>query len=302
MRWSNFTYLVKKGVHSVWYNRMMSFASFCVLLVSLLMVGLAGLAAVNINLILNYVEDQNEVLVFTDGELTKKKTDNISDILKSSEYTTPAGVVFKSREDVWAEYKENNPEAIIIYERMDFNPMPNTFVVTISDLTKISDAVQDYQEIDGVFKVSAPHDFAEFLISMRTTLTVIGGTVILALIVICLVIIYNASRASVFARRQEINIMKYVGATNAFVKFPFFIEGIFIGIIAGVSSWGLTMLAYDSIRAMFVEDVTLWEALGLASLVNFGDISWIVLVANCVVGALLSATGIIMSMGKHLKV
>jgi len=266
------------------------------------MVGLAGLTGANISVILSYVEDQNEVLVFTDGELTQEETQQIREILTDSEYTTPTGVTFKSRDDAWKEYKYNNPEASIIYDRMDYNPMPNTYIVTINDLTKIKAAVSEYELIDGVFKVSAPHDFAEFLISMRTTLTIIGGAVIAALIVICLVIIYNASRASVFARRQEINIMKYVGATNAFVKIPFFIEGMFIGVVAGGVSWILTGLAYNSIRSMFVEDVTLWEALGLASLLNFSDISWIVLAANCVVGALLSAAGIIMSMGKHLKV
>ncbi|MCL2071706.1 MAG: permease-like cell division protein FtsX [Oscillospiraceae bacterium] len=302
MRWYNFTFLVKKGVHSVWYNRLMSFASFCVLLVSLLMVGLAGLAAANINLILDYVEDRNEVLVFTDGELPRSTTDEITETLRNSQYTTRTGVKFFSREEAWEQFKNENPDADSIYQRMDFNPMPNTIIITISDLTKISEAVAEYQLIEGVYRVSAPHDFAEFLIGIRTTLTVIGGAVILALIVVCLVIIYNSSRASVFARRQEINIMKYVGATNAFVKIPFFIEGLFIGISAGVTSWFLTQIAYNSIISLFSTDVTLWQALELANLIEFSGISWIVLAANCMVGSALSATGIIMSMGKHLKV
>ncbi|MCL1903018.1 MAG: permease-like cell division protein FtsX [Oscillospiraceae bacterium] len=302
MRWSNFTFLVKKGVHSVWYNRLMSFASFCVLLVSLLLVGLSALAGANINVVLDYVEDRNEVLVFTDGDLLQTETAEISEALMSSVYTTRTGVNFYSKEEAWVDFKQENPDADLIYERMDFNPMPNTFIVTISDLTKISDAVRDFQQIDGVQKVSAPHDFAEFLIGIRNTLTIIGGAIILALVVVCLVIIYNSSRASVFARRQEINIMKYVGATNSFVKIPFFIEGLFIGILAGIASWGLTQVAYTSIISLFGNDVTLWRALDLANLIEFKRISWIVLAANCLAGSLLSGTGIIMSMGKHLKV
>jgi cell division transport system permease protein len=298
MRWSNFTYLVRKGVNAVWYNRLMSFASFCVLLVSLLMVGLAALAAVNINMVLSHVENQNEILVFTE----EQDVTSISEALRNSPYVLVGGVVFKDKEQAWEEYKELHPDARLIYERMDFNPMPDTFIVTISDLTRISSAVRDFQQIEGVMKVTAPHDFAEFLISIRTTLSIIGGAIILALIVVCLVIIYNSSRASVFARRQEINIMKYVGATNAFVRFPFFIEGLFVGVIAGAVSWSLTQLAYNSIVSMFSEDVTLWTALGLSSLVSFDEISWIVLAANCAAGAILSATGIIMSMGKHLRV
>jgi cell division transport system permease protein len=305
MRWSNFTYLVRQGVHSVWYNRMMSFASFCVLMVSLLMVGVAGLAALNINLILSYVENQNEVMVFTDGELTPTETTRIQQVLTSSRFSAQGGVRFYSKEEAWADFKYRNPNATLIHDIMDnmeYNPMPNTFIVTIADLTQIKPAANEFERIEGVERVSAPDDFAKFLIDTRNTLTVIGGAIIFALIVICLVIIYNASRASVFARRQEINIMKYVGATNSFVKIPFFIEGMFVGILAGTASWILTGFAYESIISLFSEDVTLWHALGFGELIQYGDISWAVLTANCVIGSALSATGIIMSMGKHLKV
>ena len=305
MRSSNFNFLVKKGIHSVWYNRLMSFASFCVLLVSLLMVGLAGLAAANINVVLNYVEEQNEILVFVNNDLSKTEIMEISEILKNSEFCDRTGVEPYSKEEAWEDFKRENPDADLIYGRMDemnYNPMPHTFRVTINDLTKMSDAAKEYSKIEGVYRVSAPHDFAEFLIGMRNTLTIIGGAVIVALIVICLVIIYNASRASVFARRQEINIMKYVGATNAFVKIPFFIEGLFIGILAGIVSWLLTQVAYNAVVSMFSTDVTLWKALNLGELIKFSSISWIVLAANCFAGSILSAVGIVMSMGKHLKV
>jgi cell division transport system permease protein len=296
MRWSNFTWLVKKGINSVWYNRLMSFATFCVLLVSLLMVGLASLTAVNINVILSYIEEQNEVLVYSEDPDIARITRTLQDNRNVTR------VQFKSKEVAWAEYKQEHPDAQPIYEKMEFNPMPDTYIVTISDLTRIKTAVREFSEIEGVLKVTAPHDFAEFLIGVRNTLTVIGGAIILALIAVCLVIIYNSSRASVFARRQEINIMKYVGATNAFVRFPFFIEGMFVGVLAGIASWGLTGLAYNSIVAMFGADLTLWQALGLGNLIGFETITWIVLIANCAAGAILCATGIIMSMGKHLKV
>jgi cell division transport system permease protein len=260
------------------------------------MVGLAGLAAVNVNLILSYVEEQNEILIYTYEE----DTTHISDELQKSHHVSKW--VFICKEAAWVEFKNDNSHAQRIYDRMDFNPLPNAFAVTINDLTKISTARDDFMQIDGVEKVEAVHEFAEFLIGMRTAMSIIGSTIILALIVICLVIIYNSSRASVFSRRQEINIMKYVGATNIFVKFPFFIEGLFVGVLAGVASWTLTMFSYNSIVSMFSDDLIIWQALGLGNLISFSEISWIVLAANCVAGALLSAAGIIMSMGKHLKV
>jgi cell division transport system permease protein len=259
-----------------------------------------SLAALNINVILQYIEHQNQVLVFTDGDLSAEDTAAISLLLHNNVYST--GVEFRSKEETWELHTQLHPESASLYLHMDFNPMPNTYFVTIGDLTRINIAAGEFAEIEGVIRVNVPHDFAELLISARNTLTLVGGAVIIALIAVCLIIVYNSSRASVFARRQEINIMKYVGATNAFVRIPFFIEGVFIGVIAGAGSWGLTRFSYDSVIAMFGDDVTLWAALGLGELIVFDDVSLVVLAANCVIGSVLSVTGIIMSMGKHLRV
>ena len=122
------------------------------------------------------------------------------------------------------------------------------------------------------------------------------------MILVCLVIVYNSARTSVFARRKEINIMKYVGATNSFIKLPFFIEGVTIGILAGVVSWGLTKFAYEALMSVFSNDLTIWSMLGLMNIINFSDVIWIVLGLNCLAGAVLGAAGTLLSMGKHLKV
>jgi cell division transport system permease protein len=180
--------------------------------------------------------------------------------------------------------------------------MPHTFIVTLSDITRINEAALRFGEIEYVEQVTAPHDFAHVLITIRNTFTVIGIAVMVALITVCLVIIYNTARTSVFARRMQISIMKHVGATNAFIKFPFFIEGMFVGVLAGVASWFLTKIAYESVVAIFTEDIMLFQLLGLNSLIGFEHINWYVLAANCFVGALLGAIGTILSMGKHLKV
>ncbi|MDR0221995.1 MAG: permease-like cell division protein FtsX [Oscillospiraceae bacterium] len=305
MRWNNFTFLVRQGVASVWYNRMMSFASFCVLMVSLLLVGLALLTALNVGRILSHIENRNEIMVFTNGDLTESETTRISDALRKSPYTASGGVRFYSKEASWADWQAADPDRAKIYDYMadmDFNPMPNAFRVTINDLTKISAAEDEFENIEGVDAVKAPYDFAEFLVNMRATLTIIGGAVIAALVVVCLIIVYNSAQASVFSRRQEINIMKYVGATNSFVKIPFFIEGIFIGALAGAAAWGLTKFAYEAVMSVFGEGMTLWRALGLANTMAFGDISLFVLAADCAAGAVLSSAGTVMSMGRHLKV
>jgi cell division transport system permease protein len=96
--------------------------------------------------------------------------------------------------------------------------------------------------------------------------------------------------------------MKHVGATNSFIKFPFFIEGMFIGVLAGAASWFLTKIAYEAVVSLFSSEITLLQIFGLTNLIGFNDITWIVLAANCTAGAFLGAIGTIFSMGKHLKV
>ena len=294
MKWHNFTFLVRKGIHAVWYNRLMSFASFCVLLVSLLLVGLAVLTGANINVVLGYTEDRNEVAVYV------LEDHNSAELIKQLTRDYTSSVVFYSKETAWEEWKASTPEAALIYSRMTYNPMPDTYRVTFNDITKIQQAALEYLEIEGVEGVGAPDDFVEMLIDMRNALTLIGTAIIIALSAISLIIVYNSSRASVFSRRQEINIMKYVGATNAFVKIPFFIEGLFIGLLAGAASWGLTAVAYNAV--MPVMRLQLLQILGGGDLIAFSDVTVFVLVGNAVAGAVLSASGIVMSLGKHLKV
>ncbi|MCL2018726.1 MAG: permease-like cell division protein FtsX [Oscillospiraceae bacterium] len=303
MKGSNFSYLVKQGVVSVWYNRVMSFASFCILMVSLLLIGLAVLFSLDISVIIGNIEDRNEMLVFVDGDIDDSELSYISDVLNSQDYVSR--VVFYSKEQAWEDEKlseKYGSGATALFESVDENPMPTTYRVTLNDITKVHEAAERFRRIEGVDWVAAPYDFAEFLISVRNTFTIIGIAILSALVVVCLVIIYNTARASVFARRMQISIMKHVGATNSFIKFPFFIEGMFIGFLAGTASWYLTKVAYESVFSVFERDIMILQFLGFSNVMGFEAIKWYVLAANCLAGALLGAIGTILSMGKHLKV
>lgn len=303
MRGSNFTYLVKKGVVSVWHNRMMSFASFCIIMVSLLLIGLSVLVSSDLNIIIGNVEGKNEILVYTEN-ITDEQLVHVEEVIKSNSYV--ADVVFYSKEEAWeAEKSASDSDDTVLYDAVDElvgNPMPDTFRVSISDLTKMQTVKAEFEQIDGVESVSAPFDFAKALVQIRTTMSIIMIAVLVALVIVCLVIVYNTARTSVFARRKEIGIMKYVGATNSFIKIPFFIEGTFIGVIAGIASWLLTSVAYNSIIGFFAGDITIWQMFGLVNVIQFSDVTWIFLALNCVAGALLGALGTVMSMGKHLRV
>lgn len=300
MRMSNFNYLVRKGVGSVFKNAMMSAASFCVLLVSLILVGLSCLVAADIGVVLSNIENKNEIDVYVYGDVEQTVLTHITDAIDANPNT--AGVVFYSKEEAWADEQAKMPEMSELFEYLPENPMPHTFRVSVKDISVISQTADEFKTIDGVEKVSAPYDFASALVNIRTTFTFIGGSLLAVMIITSVIIIYNSIRSSVYARKKELNIMKVVGATNSFVKIPFFIEGMFIGIAAGAVSWLVTKAAYDAIVWLFEENITVWQIFGLNGVIQFDEVTWLVLAGNCVLGALLGAVGTVMSTAKYLKV
>ena len=297
---SNFNYLVKRGVGSVFRNAMMSIASFFVLLVSLLLIGVSVLVAMDINVIMTNIEEKNEIDVYVYGDVDQTVLNHIYDALDNN--PNRMSVVFYSKEEAWEDKQNEMPEMKELFEYLPENPMPHTYRVTVKDISKISETADEFRTIEGVEKVTAPYDFASALVNIRSTLTVIAGAILVVMIITSVIIIYNAIRSSVFARSKEINIMKVVGATNAFVKIPFFIEGMFIGVAAGAASWFITKITYEALVQLFREDITIWQIFGLSSMVQFDDVTWYFLAANCILGALLGAVGTIISTGKYVKV
>lgn len=300
MRTSNVTYLVKKGISSIWKNFLMSFASFCILMVSLLLVSCAALLMMNVNTIMSNIEDTNEITIYLKEDISDKQVEHIRTVLEKNQDITD--VQYYSKEQALEDFRDNMAEYSELLDYLDKNPMPETFLVRVKDLSKIRHVVNTISDIEGVEQTKAPYDFASVLLQIRNTFTLIGGAVLIALIVVSIVIVSNSIRTSVFARRNEISIMRYVGATSGFIKAPFFVEGMFIGILAGAAAWGLTWLIYDSVFALFSADLTVWQMFGFYGLTPFSDIMWYVLAVNCAAGALLGAVGTVFSTGKYIKV
>ena len=300
MRTSNVTYLVKKGISSIWKNFLMSFASFCILMVSLLLVSCAVLLMMNVNKIMSNIEDTNEITIYLKEDISDKQVEHIKSVLETNQDIPD--VKSYSKEQALDDFRDNMAEYSELLDYLDKNPMPETFLVRVKDLSKIRHVVNTVNDIEGVEQTKAPYDFASVLVQIRNTFTLIGGAVLIALVVVSIVIVSNSIRTSVFARRNEISIMRYVGATSGFIKAPFFVEGMFIGILAGAAAWGLTWLIYDSVFALFSADLTVWQMFGFYGLTPFGDIMWYVLAVNCAAGALLGAVGTVFSTGKYLKV
>lgn len=294
---NNISYLIKQGLKSVWKNRFMSFASLCILTVSLILVGMSAIVMLDCGIILDNVSDKNEISVYLEDDADIA---HIGEVLSSN--TLTASTQYISPEEGLNKMMEQYSEQRALFESLPYNPVPPTYMVTINDLDEISLAVQQFSAIEGVYKVNAPTDFAGFIKDLRTTFTVIGIVLIAALGTVSVIIISNTTRLSVFARRKEIAIMRIVGATNSFIKTPFFVEGMSIGLMSGVLAWLVTKIVYENLYNMFTSSLGMWNALGMGDILRFSEIGWYVLAACCAAGALLGAIGTVLSTGKYLKV
>ena len=301
MRFSSMRYLVGQGFKSIWKNRMMSFASFCIILVSLLMVGLSVLASLNLSKIINGIEDKSEAIVVIKDDITEEEKEELTKEI--SVIPNVNELKFYSKDEAWKSMVKDMPkDQQDLFKYADDNPLPDTFKMTVVDIKKMSETTAQISSLKNVDSVKSPTSFTDMLISIQRVVTIISAAIIIALVLVCLIIISNTTRASVFTRRKEINIMKYVGATNTFIKIPFFIEGMIVGIIAAACALFLTQFAYEGVYKIFSTDFSLWAVLGMQNLYSFDSLFKIVAVSYAVAGALIGAIGTSISTGKHLKV
>ena len=301
MKVSSFKYLVNQGIKSVWVNRLMSFASLCIMTVSLLMVGLSVLVSVNITKMIGNIESKNEVIVVIADGAPQVSIDDLGNQLKS--HNNVASVTFFSKDEAWVDMqKDMTEDEKELFQYIDSSPLPDTYRVRIKDISKLKTTCADFESYSFVDEVNAPTDFASILTSLRNIVAILSSAIIAALIIVCLVIISNTTRTSVFARRKEINIMKYVGATNGFIKVPFFVEGTVIGVVSAIIATITTKIAYDSIFGLFQSDFQLWSMFGVSSLMPFNQLAWKVFLAYLLCGIVIGAIGTVISTRKHLNV
>ena len=302
MRLNSFKYLVKQGFAGLWFNRVNSFASLCVITISLLMVGISVLVSFNITQMIGAIEKRNEVVVvILDGT-----PDNNVDLLGEQLAQNPNifEVNFYSRDEALAGMQETMTEDEKAYfaSYIHNNPLPDTYRVRVTDISKLSETVKQIQQLEFVESVQAPNDFASILTGIRNVCAILFSAITVALIIVCFVIISNSTRASVYARRREISIMRYVGASKSFIEIPFFVEGLVIGIVSSGIAFGLTWFAYTEIFKMLSTDANVFSIFGLSAIIPFESIALKTGLAYLAFGIVLSAVGTVVSTRKHLNV
>ncbi|WP_432650892.1 permease-like cell division protein FtsX [Huintestinicola sp.] len=300
MRLSGAGYLIKQGVRNILNNNIASVATFCVLTVSLLIVGFTGLFSLNINTFISGVEDKNEVVIFLADDADDEYIEELGNKLKADENISE--VIFWSKEEALEGIKADMNDAEDIFSYIDENPLPDAYRIKIKDITRMSSTLYAINSYSHIEKVKAPYDFVNILTGLKSAITAVCAIILISLVLVSFVMISNITRASVETRHREIAIMKFVGATDSFIKIPFFIEGLVLGIMAGVAAALLTFAGYDRLVALLSTETTLFAAMGSSGFIPLNSFMWQLAVIYVAAGAVLASIGTVASVKKHVKV
>lgn len=302
MKWSSFKYLVRQGIHSLGTHSMMTFASIGVLTVCLVLTGIAYLFSVNVDSLIDYLGSQNETVVYLNPDLNEEQTAAVDTAIRS--ISGVSGVEYVSKEDVLSTYKGYMSEQYAdLWDAFDNdNPFKANYRVTVKDLDDIQRISDELSAIEGVDSVSAPLAMSNVFVQVQDVVTYAGYGLVVVLAVVAVVVISNTIRITVFARRREINIMKYVGATNGFIRLPFFVEGMAAGLISAFIASVIVLGGYWVLT--YYSDLVpgFWRSLLSESVVPVTDVWYKVVPAFAAFSVLMGGVGSLVSIRKHLDV
>ena len=302
MKSTSFKYLTKQGLNSLWKNRLMSLASIGVLVVCLILVGAAGLFSANVNSMMKYVQSQNEALVLANNDATQTQLDEIEKEIKKLENVDT--VTFVSKDQALEEQKEKYGEYADALDTMkgDKNPLSDSFTVTFKDLSQIEGTIAQLEKINNVKKVSVMMDVANNMAVIGRVLYIGGIVIVVILIAVAMVIISNTVKMTIFNRRKEISIMKYVGATDQFIRFPFVVEGAVLGLVSSVIAYVALLIGYNAlVSTLPTDDGSILSTLA-NNLIPFSHFWFPLMLFFIVAGLSVGVFGSSVFVRKHLKV
>ncbi len=288
-------YLLKEGFKNIWTNRMMSLASVIVLMSCLIITGAASLVSVNVSLLVSKIGDDNQITVYLDYELSDLESIKLGS--KLSGVNNIDTYRFYSKDEAIKQYEKVLGN---IYESMqgDGNPFGNAYKVRLKDLSKYKQTVEQISKIKGVSSVSDRSDIAGKLTKLNYFVTIVGSWVVLILAIVTLFIISNTIKMTMYTRRHEISIMKSVGATNSFIRVPFIIEAMVIGLTSGLLASTVICSVYMPIRNAAATEIT--GFIGDATY-TVGEIMLPTYVIMSVIGMVIGLLGGYISITRYLK-
>lgn len=268
MKYNRFGYLIGEGFGNVFKNKKSTGASLMIMCATMIIFGIFLILTQNINHFVSEIESAQGIQVFINNDATQEQMDEVGEKLRALDGVST--VEFVSKEDALNQMKEkfgDKQDLLSGYE--ENNIFPASYVVTLTDLTKSQEVQDQILTFDNIKKITSKDETVTTLINLANGIKIVTGVILILLIIISVFIIANTIKLTVHARRKEISIMKYVGATNGFIRWPFIVEGMIIGIVASAISIAIVGVAYTFIAEKMVNSQFM-QVINM-SLVTFGD-------------------------------
>jgi len=294
---SKFLYSLKQGIKGIFHNKTMSFISIISVTASLIMLGIVLTIVLNINQFISATKDEiNEVRVSVEADIDDDTRIELKNSIRKIEGVK--GIEYKTKESSFKELKKNWGEDAYLLEGIE-NPLDSFYVITIDNPENIKTISNKILKLEGATDVKYYQDVMQNFLTISNTVKKFGGMLIICLLLICLVIIANTIKSRVYSKKEEIQIIKYVGASNGFVIAPFIVEGFAIGILGSSLAVGICIGMYGYIVEKITELIS--SVMGNAIL-PLTSISTSLIVVLVVTGISIGILGSIVSVKKHLKV
>ena len=288
-------YLFKEGIRNMYTHGFMSFAAVCVTVACLVIIGSFSLIIYNLSLFVSDMEQQNRVLVYVDESYDTAEAKSVGSRINLIENVREAQ--FMSREEAGRRFieQQGGGEA---YDGIDSSTFRDRFIVTLEDNSKMEETVEQIKAVQGVAAISDRPELAEGFTTIQRILNIASVAIILVLLVVSLFMISNTIKLAMYDRRDEIAIMKMIGATNRFIRFPYFVEGFLIGVISGAVAFFLEWGLYD----LLANRITQMQSLQLFNIVPFKEVFLPMVLTFGVAGLFVGMFGSVMSIRKFLDV
>ncbi len=295
MKNKNIGYLMKEGVRGIFLHGFMTFAAICVTVACLIIVGSFSLIMQNLDHMVLELEQQNQVLVYIDDSYTEAEAKSVGSEINLIPNVAQAEYV--SRQEALDQFVEEQDDPAM-FSGLGSDTLRSRFVVTLENSELMEQTVAELEAIQGVAKVNAHLEIANGFTTIRNVLQLVSTAIIVVLLVVSLFIISNTVKLALYDRKDEIAIMKMVGATNGFIRIPFVIEGAIIGIVSAAAAffaeWGL----YDVLGAR----ISQIDTLQLFSAIPFRDVLGVMVAVYVAAGLFVGIFGSLMSIRKFLDV
>ena len=295
MRLNRYGYLIGEGFRNIFTHRFMSFASITIIMACLIVMGSFTLLDINISNIIDDIGEQNQILAYVDEDMNAEEA-SAKLQTKIEAIDNVESVEFMSRSQARKNFMEKYDDHLM--EGVDDEVFRHRFVIQLTDLSLMSQTRDEISEISGIVKVNAPLDYADKFVSVRNIISVVSLALIIVLVLVSLFIMSNTIKLATFGRREEIAIMKMVGASNSFIRCPFVVEGLILGVVGG----GLAFLAQLGLYKALENKISSSLAASFISVVPFNQLWAFVFVAFLIIGVLVGAVGGVIAIRNYLKV